>query len=79
VLIRAAQCPYTVKNVGEICETAEKDNKIKAKIIELASHMEVQNSPYPFCVFCLIYNGALVADGPISKGRFVNIMMKCTT
>ncbi len=79
VLIRAAQCPYTVKNVREICETAEKEYKIKVKVVDLANHREAQNSPCPFGVFCMIYNGVIVADSPISNGRFVNIMKKLKT
>ncbi len=73
-IIRADQCPYTVKNVKEICETAEKDYGIKAKVIDLKSHKDAQNSPCPFGTFCVIYNGKIIAESPISKGRFVNIM-----
>lgn len=75
-IIRADQCPYTVKNVKEICETAEKDFKIKVNVVNLNSYKEAQNSPCPFGTFTVIYNGTIVADSPISKGRFVNIMNK---
>jgi hypothetical protein len=75
-IIRADQCPYTVKNVQEICETAEKDYNIKVNVVNLKSHKEAQNNPCPFGTFCIIYNGTIVADSPISKGRFVNIMEK---
>lgn len=75
-IIRADQCPYTVKNVKEICETAEKDYRIKVNVVNLNNHEEAQNSPCPFGTFCMIYNGTIVADSPISKGRFFNIMKK---
>lgn len=75
-LIRADQCPYTVKNVNEICEAAKKDFGQNVKVISLQSYQEAQDSPCPFGSFCLIYNGEILAYHPISKGRFVNIMKK---
>jgi hypothetical protein len=73
-IIRADQCPYTVKNVKEIVETAKKDYGIEANVISLRNYQEAQNNPSPFGTFCIIYNGVIVADSPISKGRFVNIV-----
>ena len=73
-IIRASQCPYTVKNVNEICEKAEKELKIKPEVIELKNYKEAQNSPCPYGIFCIIYNGKLIAEHPISKTRFMNIM-----
>ena len=75
-IIRADQCPYTVKNVKEIIETAKKDYNIGATIVNLKNHSEAQNSPCPFGTFCIIHNGVIIAHHPISKGRFVNIMNK---
>jgi GNAT superfamily N-acetyltransferase len=73
-IIRADQCPYSVKNVKEINETAEKVYGIKANIIELKNCQEAQNSPCPFGTFCMVYNGKVVAEAPISNTRFKNIM-----
>lgn len=73
-IIRADQCPYTVKNVREIGETAEKAYGIKPNIIELKNCQEAQNSPCPFGIFCIVYNGKVVAEAPISNTRFKNIM-----
>ena len=73
-IIRADQCPYTVKNVKEIVETAKKNYGIEANVISLRNYQEAQNNPSPFGTFCIIYNGVIVADSPISKGRFVNIV-----
>lgn len=75
-IIRADQCPYTVKNVNEIMTTSENEFKIKAQVINLKSHKEARNSPCPFGSFCIIYKGKIVAHHPISKTRFKNIMNK---
>ncbi|MCK4407587.1 MAG: GNAT family N-acetyltransferase [Bacteroidales bacterium] len=75
-IIRADQCPYTVKNVKEICETAGKNFGIKPNVIELKNYKEAQNSPCAFGSFCIIYNGKVIAYHPISNTRFINIMNK---
>jgi len=73
-IIRADQCPYTVKNVKEISETAEKVYGIRPNIIKLKNCQGAQNSPCPFGTFCIVYNGKVVAETPISNTRFKNIM-----
>ena len=75
-IIRADQCPYTVKNVGEIVQAAEHDFGIQPRVIDLKSHKEAQQSPSPFGTFCIVYNGEVIAHHPISKTRFANIMKK---
>jgi GNAT superfamily N-acetyltransferase len=75
-IIRADQCPYTVKNVNEISETAETKFGIKPNIINLRNYKEAQNSPCAFGTFCILYNGKVIAHHPISKGRFTNIINK---
>ena len=75
-IIRADQCPYTVKNVREISETAEKACGVEPNIINLKNCEEAQNSPCAFGTFCIIYNGEMVAVHPISNTRFANIMNK---
>jgi hypothetical protein len=75
-IIRADQCPYSVKNVKEISETAEKQYGLKPSIIDLKNCQEAQNSPCPFGTFCIVYNGKLIAPHPISNTRFINIMNK---
>ena len=73
-IIRADQCPYTVKNVREISETADKAYGLKSNIIDLKSYEEAQESPCAFGTFCIIYDGKVVAAHPISNTRFTNIM-----
>jgi len=75
-IIRAAQCPYTVKNVNEIKETAKKIYGLKTNIIDLKTHIEAQDSPCAFGSFCIIFNGKRIAEHPISNKRFSNIMDK---
>ncbi len=75
-IIRADQCPYTIKNVQEICQTAEQEFNLKANVIDLQSCQEAQNSPCPFGTFCIVYNGKIVAEHMVSNARFKNIMNK---
>jgi len=75
-IIRADQCPYSVKNVKEIRETAEKEYGIQPEIIDLRNCQDAQNSPCAFGTFCIVYNGKVIAYQPISKTRFTNIMTK---
>ncbi len=75
-IIRANQCPYTVKNVNEIIETAEKEYGLKPDLIELKNYKEAQNSPCAFGTFCILYDGKVIAEHPISNKRFTNIMNK---
>lgn len=76
VIIRADQCPYTVKNVNAIASTAENQFGVKAKIIGLKSSREAQRVPCPFGVFCIMYKGKIIAHHPISNTRFANIFSK---
>ena len=78
-ILRADQCPYTVKNVAEIAETAKSEFGIDANVITLNSFKEAQCSPCAFGTFCMIYNGVICAEHPISKTRFINIMRKLCT
>ena len=75
-IFQSDQCPYPAKCVPEISETAEKVYDIKPKIIELKSCQDVQDSPCAFGSFCIVYNGRVVADKPISNTMFKNIMSK---
>ena len=75
-IIRTDQCPYTVKNVREICKTAGQEYNIKPNTIELKNCQDAQNSPCPFGTFCIVYNGKVIANHPISNKRFTNIMKK---
>ncbi len=73
-LIRSSQCPYIAKFASEIVETAENEYHLKPRIVHLKSCKDAQNAPTPYAVFSLIYNGQVLADHPISRTRFRNIM-----
>ncbi len=75
-IIRSDQCPYTVKNVKEIAVTAKEEYGLTANIIHLKTHLDAQASPCAFGTFCIIHNGNIVAEHPISNTRFINIMEK---
>jgi hypothetical protein len=75
-IIRADQCPYSVKNVKAIVETAEKEFGIKVNLVNLKNCKEAQDTPRGFGTFCIIYDGEVIADHPISNTRFINIMNK---
>lgn len=75
-IIRSAQCPYTEKNVNEILESAEKNFHIEPRLIDLKDAESAQNAPCAFGTFCIIYNGTIISNHPISSKRFENIMKK---
>jgi hypothetical protein len=73
-VIRLPQCPYSVKNVDAILETA-KEIDIPVRLIDLTHHELAQKSPCTFGTFCIIYNGKIISH-PLSNSRFKNIMQK---
>lgn len=73
-IIRSNQCPYLAKFTSEIAQSATEEYGITPSIVELESARGAQNAPTPYAVFSLIYNGRLLADHPISRTRFRNIM-----
>jgi len=74
-IIRSAQCPYSVKNVNAILETAKK-LKIKTNLIEIRDYESAQQTPCAFGTFCIIHNNEIISHHPISNTRFENIMAK---
>jgi GNAT superfamily N-acetyltransferase len=72
-IIRSPQCPYTVKNVDAIMETAKKLN-IGVNLVELEDANAAQHIPGAFGTFCLILDGEVISHHPISNTRFENIM-----
>jgi len=73
VIIRSDQCPCTAKFTGEILDTA-KGLGMNARVEELRTCRQAQNAPSPYGIFNIVYNGRLIADHPISKTRFRNII-----
>lgn len=75
-IIRSDQCPCIAKFVREIVETAREKYGLDPQMVELTNCLEAQNTPSPYATSCMIYNGKLAADHPISNRRFINIMEK---
>lgn len=74
-IIRSAQCPYSVKNVEAILNTA-REMKLETRLIELEEMENEQASPCAFGTFCILYNNEIISHHPISSKRFGNIMNK---
>jgi L-amino acid N-acyltransferase YncA len=72
-VLRSPQCPYSVKNVDAILQTAQNMN-LDARLIELDDAEFAQQSPCAFGTFCIINNGHILSHHPISNTRFENIM-----
>jgi GNAT superfamily N-acetyltransferase len=75
-IIHSDQCPYVTKAMAEIPPVAREEFGIEPTLMELPNCQLAQDSPNPYGIFSVIWNGALVADHPISKTRFKNIMKK---
>ncbi len=73
-ILRSDQCPYTVKNVNEIANTAQNKYQIDARVIPIESAKAAQECPSAFGSFCLIFEGKIISYHPISNRRFENIM-----
>jgi L-amino acid N-acyltransferase YncA len=76
VLVTSDQCPYAIKAVNEISETALNTYHSQAEIIILENACDAQKAPCAFGSFCILYDGNIIADHPISSTRFHNIMQK---
>lgn len=75
-VIRSSQCPYSVKNVEAIMETATKRN-LQVTLIDADDAGTAQQNPCAFGTFCLLYKGKVISHHPISNTRFENILKTC--
>ena len=73
-IIRADQCPHTVKRSDEIAAVARQSFGLNVRIVNLMSYRDAQNAPTPYAVFAIIYNGRLLADHQVSARRFQTIL-----
>lgn len=73
IVMRSAQCPYSVKNVDAIIKTA-KNLELNADLVELNDAESARQTPSAFGTFCIIHNGEVISHHPISNTRFENIM-----
>ncbi len=74
-IVYSAQCPMLPKSVNDLSEMAT-EHGLKLKVTMLNSAREAQDAPSYYGVFNLLWNGRLLADHYVSKGRFKNILRK---
>jgi L-amino acid N-acyltransferase YncA len=74
-LVYSAQCPMLPKSANDLAEmAAEHGLELKVKVLETAK--QAQNAPSYYGVFNLIWNGRLLSDHYVSKGRFRGLLRK---
>lgn len=74
-ILRSDQCAYSVKNVQEIVDLA-KENGLEPRVIDIENGEMARAAPSAYGTFAIVWDGRLIADHPISKGRFKNILRK---
>lgn len=74
-IVYSAQCPMLPKSVSDLSEMAA-EHDLKLKVTMLKNATEAQNAPSYYGVFSLVWNGRLLSDHYVSKGRFKNILRK---
>jgi hypothetical protein len=75
-LIYTNQCPYIGKAVQDLPPVAELYGA-RLDLVELDNAAEARKKmPSPYGMFCLVHNGRLLADHPVSATRFSNILEK---
>jgi len=74
-IVYAAQCPYLPKSANDIVAMAS-EHDIPVKVTVLKSAGEAQSAPSYYGVFSLLWNGRLLSDHYVSKGRFRNLLKK---
>lgn len=77
VILYSDQCPYISKFLEDMKDSGiEKSFGIKAKLIEMENASQAQQSPSPYGIFTILYNGKVLTTNPISNTRFKNILNK---
>jgi GNAT superfamily N-acetyltransferase len=74
-IVYSDQCPMLSKSVSDLGEMAA-EHGLKLRVTVLKSAREAQNAPSYYGSFSLLWNGRLLSDHYVSKGRFKNILRK---
>jgi hypothetical protein len=74
-IVYAAQCPMLPKSVADVSEMAAEQG-LDVTVTVLDTAREAQRAPSYYGVFNLSWNGRLLSDHYVSKGRFRNILKK---
>ncbi|PKM72440.1 MAG: GNAT family N-acetyltransferase [Firmicutes bacterium HGW-Firmicutes-16] len=73
VLYYSNQCPFNVKYVPLIAETA-KAHDVPFKAIRFETTQQAQNAPAPFTTYSLFWNGEFVTNEILSEAKFAKII-----
>jgi len=74
-IVYAAQCPYLPKSVADVSAMA-REHGLPVTVTELKSPRDAQTAPSYYGVFALLWNGRLLSDHYVSRGRFRNLLKK---
>jgi GNAT superfamily N-acetyltransferase len=74
-LVYCAQCPMLPKSAADLSEVAA-EHGVDLKITVLRSAREAQRAPSYYGVFNLLWNGRLLSDHYVSKGRFKGLLRR---
>ena len=74
-IVYAPQCPYLPKSVSDVSAMA-REHGLDVKVTVLRSAREAQEAPSRYGTFSILWNGRLLSDHYVSKGRFKNILRK---
>jgi hypothetical protein len=72
-IVTSAQCPYLVKSAEDVSAMA-REHGLTTKVVLLKSANDAQEAPSTYGVFSLLWNGRVLSDYYVSKGRFRNIL-----
>ena len=72
-ILAADQCPYVSKSAERIAR-ASRMLGLEPKVVRVGNAKASRELPTPYGVFCILYNGKLIAERPISATRFMSIM-----
>ena len=74
-ILAADQCTLAIKSVERIAEASRRLG-LEPRVVRIRSAKASRELPTPYGVFCILYDGKLIAERPISATRFTNIMLK---
>jgi hypothetical protein len=74
-ILYSDQCPMLLKSVNDLSQMAA-EYGLNLQVTVLKSAREAQNAPSYYGAFSLLWNGRLLSDHYVSKGRFRNIFRK---
>ena len=74
-ILAADQCPMVPKCVKDIVEVTRTFG-LEPKVVPVRSAKASRELPTPYGMFCIIYDGKLIVDRPVSGTRFASIMSK---